>query len=160
MPQDALSGETLYSLSQLCSDKRFNVRRTYRTLLLWAEEGAKNLSGDTVRLECAEVSGVKHSSFEAFQRFIAAQNAQTLKCHCLGGCLDGRMALCSDHLQRVTSGELVRGGKVSPPPGSVPADHLYYKIQWVDSKNRLRPFLVWSQCENSEQRIRAIVENA
>lgn len=155
---DPHSGEQLLSLRQLAT--KLNLRRTYDTLLLWTEQGAENLSGDVVKLEYVEVSGVRHSSAEAMQRFIAAQNAQTLKCHCLGGCLDGRTALFSDHLQRVTSGELVRGGKVSPPPGSVPADHLYYKSQWVDSKNNLRPFLVWNQCEDSEQRIRAIVETA
>jgi hypothetical protein len=156
-PLDPLTGEQLYTLNQLSLDKRFNLRRTYRTLLLWVEQGSENLSGDVVKLEATPVAGVWHSSLEAMQRFIAAQNSQTLNCRCVGGCLDGQTAKVSGHIPRVTSGQLIRDGKVNPN-GGMPADHLYFRLEWVDKKGRLRPFLVWNQCEDSEQRIQKILE--
>ena len=158
-PSGPLAGEMLYTLQQIAKHKQSPLCRTYRTYDLWRSVGAENLSGDIVKLECVEVRGIQHSSLEAVQRFIAAQNSQTLKCRIIGGCLDGLTASVSDHLKRFTSGQLIRDGKVNVK-GGVPADHLYYRTTWTDRKGALCPFLVWSQCEDSEQKIRAIVENA
>lgn len=161
MPQTLapLDGEQLYTLKQLASDKRAVVRRGYDSLKKWREYGAENLSGDIVYLECVLVRGIAHTSLESLQRFIAAMNSQTLDCHCLGGCLDGRRARLSDHVSRVTSGELIRNEALTPAIKSgAPADHLYYKLKWVDRKGMLRPFLVWSQVEDADAKVQKIVE--
>lgn len=135
-PFRAPSNEKLYTLKEIYSDKRNIVRRTYATLKDWMYDGAVNLSGDHVRLETWKVANVNHTSLEAIERFITAQNSLTARCQIIGGCMDGKERAISDHIERTTTAQL-------SPDVVGAADELYQHRRYTDKFGQVRHFLVW-----------------
>lgn len=69
MGSKQLRSETLYSLNQI--RRRITLKRCQTTLRNWAREGCRSRSGQQVVLETTLVAGVRHTSLEAYQRFLA-----------------------------------------------------------------------------------------
>ncbi len=143
--------ERLVSLKEAARSKDSPVRRAYETLREWANEGAENLSGDRVKLETWPVGGARHTTFEALQRFITAQGSLTARCEIIGGCMDGKARSISDHIDRITTAQL-------KPDCIGAADELYHHRRFIDSRGKLRHFLVWVGVEEADEVIRQRLE--
>lgn len=137
------TNEKLYTLREIARDNRIAVRRSHATLKCWVYDGAVNLSGDHVSLDVWKVANVNHTSLEAIDRFLTAQNSLTAKCQIVGGSMDGRERSISDHIDRITTANL--------QPDSIGADELYHHHRFIDKFGNIRHFLVWAGVDNSHE---------
>ena len=64
--------ERLYPLSEICT--YLPVDKCYKTVYGWTQKGVLGISGQRVKLEWKVSSGVRHTSVEAYYRFIDRQN--------------------------------------------------------------------------------------
>lgn len=68
MPDDRLLTEQLFSLREL--SRRMTVKRSYSTVRRWAVEGTVGSSGEKIVLETLCVGRARHTSLEAYRRFL------------------------------------------------------------------------------------------
>lgn len=65
-----LASETLFSLGEIVH--KLPIQRHHSTLRRWATRGVRAEDGTVVVLETVTIAGRRHTSVEAYKRFIAA----------------------------------------------------------------------------------------
>jgi ABC-type molybdenum transport system ATPase subunit/photorepair protein PhrA len=68
-----VDGERLYTLTELA--QVLPIKRSRQTLYRWAVYGANGAGKKKVWLESKVISGVLHSSVEAYHRFVERSNS-------------------------------------------------------------------------------------
>jgi hypothetical protein len=67
-----MKSERLYPLSEVCD--HLPIRRSYKTMYDWTQQGVLGNNGERVMLEYRKVAGVRFTSVESYYRFIEEQN--------------------------------------------------------------------------------------
>ena len=144
--------EPLLPLLEAC--KGMNPPRTKQTLWAWHRQGNINASGDRVEFHVASLPSGFHTSREEIARHLRAITNMSIKAQVVGGTQHGMTLVMPDTDKVLTpedfDGQL--GGRI------VPADECYEPLRFIDSRGKVRTFLVFKELPNGSDVVIGMLE--